>query len=87
MVCQERPPTKSLPGAESLEGVERPLEPPCERTSCWWWASRLGCRPVSWSFATLKQKENTISKTGKLISSNYFNLDLSLETGNCRSIF
>ena len=30
LVCQERPPTKSFPGAESEFGVERPLDSPWE---------------------------------------------------------
>ncbi len=71
VVCHERPPTKSLPGAESLEGVERPLDPPWDSTSCccWWCASRLGCSPLSWSIATLKQ-ERKKSSTICLSSNN-----------------
>merc|ERR1719187_2104374 len=33
VVCQDRPPTNNLPGAESELGVERPLEPPWDTVS------------------------------------------------------
>ena len=53
LVCQLSPPTKSLPGAESEEGVERPEDSPWLPSSLVPEVGEVRGNPVSWSIESL----------------------------------
>ena len=85
LVCQERPPTKSFPGAESELGVERPLDSPWDPGPP---TSPLEVRgsPANWSMDNLKQHSERQITSGHPwgVRNPLFHINFIITLKSCR---